>query len=306
MTLPSLRDGFSVARMSARQRVESSIDLHRLFRVIDSDPAIVGAGVVYIDSDFNVLALRDFQAICSVVPKTVVLREAPRYMAAQEFVRALETNPRESQAVFEALGMYVSCAGAFMSWSVFSAGGTVLIPFSAGTSTVIVSIGIAAAVAAGAQCVNGVLRTDAAIWRPEHNDWLDSEAWYNNVLEVLDAVSLAGVGSTTLSAVRLAKLVKSSTGKSWRADLKRLSRQERVKLTNELLLIKDPRITAKLLRLKQMAGDLPKRFTPAQIKHGTAVQITDCLGASFGLIGSATSGHLRAIAIGVYSGIADD
>lgn len=59
MSSIQLRDGFSVARSNARDRIESAIDLKQLFRAIDADPAIVGAGVVYIDSDFNVVTLRE-------------------------------------------------------------------------------------------------------------------------------------------------------------------------------------------------------------------------------------------------------
>lgn len=99
----SLRDGFSVARSQARDRIENAIDLRQLLRVIDADPAVVGAGVVYIDSDFNVVTLREFQPICSVAVKRVILREAPRDMGAQEFVRELGTNPRESQMVNHAV-----------------------------------------------------------------------------------------------------------------------------------------------------------------------------------------------------------
>lgn len=68
----SLRDGFSVARRQARDRIESAMDLNKLFRVIDADPAIVGAGVVFIDSYFNVVTLREFQPICSVAVKRVI------------------------------------------------------------------------------------------------------------------------------------------------------------------------------------------------------------------------------------------
>ena len=36
-----------------RQRVESSIDVRRLFAAIDADPAIVGAWVVYLDGNLR-------------------------------------------------------------------------------------------------------------------------------------------------------------------------------------------------------------------------------------------------------------
>ena len=85
MTVSPLKDGFPSAHRTTRQRIESSIDLHRLFFVIDADPALVGAGVVYIDKDFNVVVLREFQPICRMQPIKVVLREAPRYVGPVEF-----------------------------------------------------------------------------------------------------------------------------------------------------------------------------------------------------------------------------
>jgi len=153
----SLRDGFSVARSQARDRIENSIDVRKLFRVIDADPAIVGAGVVFIDSDFNVVTLREFQPICSVAVKRVILREAPRYMGAQEFVRALETNPRESQMVMEVTNAAFSCVGAFIAWGVVLSG-TFAVPFTAGASSIVAGIAWVAAGAGAAQCFNAGLR----------------------------------------------------------------------------------------------------------------------------------------------------
>ncbi len=44
------KGGFPSAHRTPRERVESSMDLRRLFAAIDADPAIAGAGVVYLDS----------------------------------------------------------------------------------------------------------------------------------------------------------------------------------------------------------------------------------------------------------------
>ncbi len=55
MTTALFKDGFPSAHRTTRQRIESSIDLRRLFHVIDADPVLIGAGVVYIDADFNVV-----------------------------------------------------------------------------------------------------------------------------------------------------------------------------------------------------------------------------------------------------------
>ncbi len=67
---------FNRSQFMARQRIESQINLPRLFAAIDADPGIVGAGVVYIDADFNVITLREFKPICSIKPKRIILREA--------------------------------------------------------------------------------------------------------------------------------------------------------------------------------------------------------------------------------------
>lgn len=279
-----LKDGFSNARANARLRIESTLDLNRLFRAIDADPAIVGAGVVYIDNQFNVVTLRDFQPICSVTVKRVILREAPRHMAPQQFAQELETNPRESKIVFEAIGMALSCAGA---------------------STVVAYIGYAAAGATAAQCYVAIHRTIFELGKPEWNDALDSNEWYQNASMVLDTVSLIGAATTATTTIRSVSAIKAATGKGVRDVLKGLTRQDRVKLTNELLRLQDPRLSPQLLRLKKVSGELPKRFTPAQFRHGTLLQIKDSFGAGLAVVGSGVSGSLSAVAVGLYSEVTD-
>lgn len=301
-----LYDGFSVARMNTRKRVESTVDLGRLFGAIDSDPAIVGAGVVYIDSDFNVVTLREFQPICSVAVKRVILREPPRYMAAQELANALETKPRESELAFEAAGMTVACVGAIISWSVIGTSGMVLIPFSAGTSTVVAYIGLAATLATTAQCVNGAYRTHLEAHDPGYKDDLDSKAWYEAAAFALDAVSLSGVVVTAGVTLKLRNIVKASIGKNTVQLLRGLNRQERKALTQELLLIKDPRLTPKLLKLRQAAGKLPRRFATAQIRESTKLQIAACVSTLHDISGSFMSGILRTMAIGISQEVTDD
>ncbi|WNW13137.1 NAD synthetase [Pseudomonas sp. DTU_2021_1001937_2_SI_NGA_ILE_001] len=301
-----LKDGFSVAKTNARLRIESTLDLLRLFRIIDSDPAIVGAGVIYIDSELNIVTLRDFQALCSVAVKHVVLRESPRYMAPQEFARTLEVNPRESQIAFEVFGMTLSCAGAVIAWQVIGAGGAGLVPFTAGASTVVAYVGYAAAAATAMQCVNGIARVSMEIFNPDLKDWLDSNDWYQEVSIILDAISLLGVAVTAMATVKLVVVIRSSTGKSLLEALKGLTRQERAKLTQELLRIQDPRLTTKLLKLKRLAGELPRRVSALQLRRDILNQISDLFGAGLALTGSSTAGSLRALAIGVYSEVTDE
>jgi len=318
------------SQFMARQRIESQINLPRLFAAIDADPGIVGAGVVYIDADFNVITLREFkpicsikpkriilreaqkyispaqfatlrefQPICSIAPKRLILREAQKYIAPTQFAQQVQDNPRESRLVGEAVNTTLSCAGAVIGWIVVLSG-SVAVPFSAGASSVVVALGYTAAAASSVQCFASGYRTVNEIRNPAKNDQLDSEEWYQYTMIALDAASLVGVGASSLATLKLVRLNKATTGKSVREVLRGLNRQERAKLTKELLSINDPRLTSKMIKLKQLSGELPKRFTPTEVKHATVTQIKDALGAAIGFTGSAVSGNVRTIAVGLY------
>ncbi len=302
MATSVLKDGFPKAHLTTRERVESSIDLRRLFAVIDADPAIAGAGVVYLDSHLWPVTLREFQPICSVLPKRVILREMPASMARLDFVRKLEQEPRESQLVFEAMNASISCGAAVLGWIVVF-GGSVAIPFTAGVSSFIVAAGVSAAIASSAQCVIGSIRSFNEQYRPGENDHMDDSGWYNAVTPILDGVSLIGIGTSTLTTVRLLKASKKTLGKSWFELLRGLSRQERKRLTNELLTLRDPHLSSKILKLKQRASVLPKSYSAGQIRHATLTQLKDILGGVLGLAGSYQNGHVGSattIALGLY------
>ena len=304
MTTALFKDGFPSAHRNTRQRIESSIDLRRLFSAIDADPALIGAGVVYIDEDFNVLTLREFQAVCGVQVKKVVLREAPRAVGPVEFKRMLEHEPRESRWVAEATKTTVTCAGALLSWHVIYSG-IALMPFTAGASVVVSFVGTAAVVAGLFQCAVGANRTFNEVWDPRRNDYLDSNAWYEGIMLALDGISLLAVGTSAVTTMKVINLSKKATGKPLREVLRGLSRQERAKLTDELLRIQDPRLTPKLLKLKQAAGDLSKRFPATQIKPITHMHFKDIAAAGLSLTSSTTSGNTRILAIGIYEEFAE-
>lgn len=70
-----LQSGVPQAHTTTRQRLTSLLDLPKRYRTLDADPAIVGAGVVHIGSDYQVTVLREFVPLCSIRPKQVMLRE---------------------------------------------------------------------------------------------------------------------------------------------------------------------------------------------------------------------------------------
>ncbi|MDH0301281.1 MULTISPECIES: type III secretion system translocon subunit SctE [unclassified Pseudomonas] len=285
----------------ARQRLQGRIDQQKLFKAIDADPGIVGAGVVYIDADYNVMTLREFQPICSIKPKRIILREAPRYTSPEQFMNQLQTNPREARVVKEAVNTTLSCAGAVLGWIVMFSG-TIAVPFSGGASLALTVAGYAAATASTAQCGIGLVRTAFEATDPSLNDAMDQEAWYQAATPVLDAVSLMGVGASGLTTLKFLQVRKAATGTSWYQLTRSLSRQQRKALTTELLTIKHPALTAKQLKLRQSAGELVKRYTPTQISHSTQTLIKDSVGGFIGLSGSGT---VQGLAVGLYEELSE-
>lgn len=304
MTSSVLKDGFPSAHLTTRQRVESSIDLRKLFAAIDADPAIVGAGVVYLDAELRAVVLREFQPICSVAPKKVILREAPSYVGRVEFARRLANEPRESRVAFEAVNTALACTSAVISWLVI-AGGLALTPFTFGGSGAAAAISVVGASASTIQCLIGAQRTKNEMNNPALNDALDSDPWYQAVMAGLDAASLLGAGNAAMSTIRLVDTFKKATGKSTHQVLKGLNRQERVKLTRELLSINHPEMTRKMIKLKQMAAEMPKRYTSTEVRRGTLLQMLDAFGALSGIAGSVRAGNIRIIAIGLYEETAE-
>ena len=304
MTSSVLKDGFPSAHLTTRQWVESTIDLRKLFAAIDADPAIVGAGVVYLDAQLRVIVLREFQPICSVVPKKVILREAPSYVGRVEFARRLANEPRESDVMFEAVNAGFACGSAVISWLVM-VGGSALTPFTFGATGVVAAISVVGASASTLQCAIGMRRTRNEFVDPALNDELDRNEWYQAVTLGLDAASLLGAGNTARSTIRMVNSLKKATGRSTHQVLKGLNRQERVKLTKELISINHPEISRKMLKLKQMTGEMPKRFTSSEVRRGTMIQMLDALGAVSSIAGSVRSGNIRIIAVGLHEEISE-
>lgn len=285
----------------ARQKLLLTLDQQKLFRAIDADPGIVGAGVVYIDAQYNVIVLREFQPICSIAPKRLILQEAPPYTSPEQFMTQLTSGPRERKVVSEAMNASATCLSAALGWIVMFSG-TVAVPFSAGASLALTAVGYAAAAAGTGQCLMGGYRVYNEMNDPDQNDWLDNNDTVQTVMGIMDGVSLLGVGASGATTVRFLQVRKAATGKSWRELFHLLSRQQRKALAKELQMIKHPSLTAKQLKLQQAAGTAIKRFTPTQIQHATKTLIQDSIGASLGF---GSSSFVQSVAVGLYEEITE-
>ncbi|WLH80309.1 hypothetical protein PSH81_04935 [Pseudomonas sp. FP2335] len=91
-----------------------------------------------------------------------------------------------------------------------------------------------------------------------------------------------------------------TTGRDLKDILRRMSRQERAKLTNEVLRLQNIRRPREMIRLMQLAGKLPKRFSNAQIRRDIFIQLADQVGAAFAVTGSGISENLNHVVIAIY------
>lgn len=295
-----VQSGVPTAHTTTRQRLTSLLDLPKLYQTIDADPAIVGAGVVHIGSDYQVTVLREFVPLCSVRPKRVILREvAGQAMTADEYAKLAANSPRESQLWKEASGLAFSCAGAAIGIFVARAG-IATAPLSAGVSLAVTYIAYTASAASAVQCANALWRTYKELTNPAENDFYDSLSWYQAMTLALDGISLVGAGSSTFATVKTVMTIKTTTGRDLNDILRRMSRQERAKLTSEVLRLQNIRRPREMIRLMQLAGKLPKRFSNAQIRRDIFIQLADQVGAAFAVAGSGISGNINHVVIAIY------
>jgi len=103
-----------------------------------------------------------------------------------------------------------------------------------------------------------------------------------------------------LTTAKTISVTTKTTEKPLRQVLKGLTRQERAKLNDELLRIRDPRLTPKLLKLEKANGRASKRISATRMQHATATHIKDVLAASLSVTSSATNGNVRTLAVGIY------
>lgn len=278
----------------ARERIESSIDLPKLYAAIDRDPAIVGAGVVYVDVHYNAITLRAFQPVCSVLPKRVVLQELPRAVTAEQYLEQQVKDPRQSRLISDIWDAGLACAGLIGGVVLMWSGGTVA-AFTGGIGLVISAAGHAALGASAVQCYLGGTRVYLELKRPEANDELDHETWFKILSPLLETISLLGIASASLNTIKYLQILKRTTGLGWFGSSRKLTRQQRSKLMTEILSIRHPSLTAKQLKLKQRLGIFPKRFTPTQVRNTTKALIIESILSGIGIASSETIQNLAVI-----------
>ena len=297
MDLNTLLGRQTFGQQHLQSRLDISLDKQRLFSAIDADPALSGAGVVYVDSRLNVITLREFEPVCRIKPIKVVIREPLQALSDQQFI-ATSKDPRESKMVMEAISTGLACAGmAFSIIAIFTSAAAV--PVTGGTSSAMTYVAYTAALATGAQCINGAARVTMEAVAPSRLDALDSEEWYSTVMTALDVISLAGVAVSGYQMIKYVKVL-NSEGQSVRTVLQGLNRSERKRLTEEIIRQNRPGVSNKMRKMLQAQGVYPVRYAADRLQRTTVSQIYDSFAALLAFTGSAGSGVVRQLSINVY------
>ena len=289
----------SIKEQQLRSRIEQTVNLKQLFKVIDSRPETSGAGVIYIDSKFTIIRLRDFKSTCRINPIFIVLREPIKAQTTHEFAKEIKQEEPKSKFHQELLSASISCVGAAIGWlGVIGSGLTIPISGSAGLAMSYISFGATAA--ATAQCSIGVARTVMASKSPDKLSNLDSNEWYQNTTKALDYMSLAGASVSGYQTTKMVLSLKQTTGKGVSEILKGLNRQERANLTKEIVRKNLPTFSSKARKQLTLSGVIPKRYSQATISTSVSHQLLDAIGGSVSIIGSGYSGEIKNLAIGIY------
>ncbi|WP_333909913.1 hypothetical protein [Vibrio diabolicus] len=207
----------------------------------------------------------------------------------------------ESKSRFnqELLSASISCIGAAIGW-IGVVGSGLTIPVSGPVGVTMSYISHAATVAATAQCAIGVARTRMVSKSPDKLSDIDSNEWYQNTTKALDYISLAGAGASGYQTIKMVQSLKQTTKKGVPEILKGLNRQERTRLTKEIIRKNLPSISNKARKQLMLSGEIPKRYSQATISAFISHQLLDAIGGSISIVGSGYSGELRNLAIGIY------
>lgn len=281
-----------------RRRVEATLNLRQPYESIDAKNRIAGAGVVYIGGDYTVITLREFKPLCRRDPIRIVLREPTERIDFQEYATVIRKTPGDSRLITEGLNAALSCGGAVLTWFVVF-GSTGAVPLSGGASAGVTVIAVSAAVATTAQCGNAIYRSADEIVNPQMNDYLDDQEWYRLASRAVDFVSLAGAGAAGLKTLKMLKGMRAK-GIPLDQALRGLDRHQRARLTREVIRMKHPNVSNKMLKLAQRTGRAPKRYGATEISRATALQLKDAVSGGMAIGSSLTGGAIRSLAIGLH------
>ncbi|MCL2899706.1 hypothetical protein [Brenneria tiliae] len=272
----------------------ADFDFQALAQSLDCTRDFYQVGIIYADGHQRYLvrpSKRYANNNESIVTHVIVTKipQLSQYSVEKSLSKAIES----PSIAAEVSSTMLSCGA--MSIAVFSMfSGAASVPLTGGTSIGIIALGYAGTIATAMQCGNGLIRLyDITFNAGQNVTWLDSEGWYITISTIMDVVSLISAGAAikqTVSMYRKMRAVSSTEAREW---LKSIPRQDRARLTFELIKIENPRMTDAQIKTAIKMGIFPKRFPSSDIQNILKKQLNDALTGAAAFAGSALSGTIR-------------
>lgn len=141
------------------------------------------------------------------------------------------------------------------------------------------------------------MRTFNAIVSPGTNQLIDEMPAYKTTLQILDGVSLLGVGASAVAARRAVKVL-SNAGVNIPAALTgNINRQQAALLTKEMIKLRRPNVSNVELKKLIRSGKEPKRYSRQEISLGALKSLKDSIAAGLSFLSSTFDGNVKELSI---------
>lgn len=132
---------------------------------------------------------------------------------------------------------------------------------------------------------------------PGRNQKMDSFPAYKTTLQVLDGISLVGVGASAIAARRAVKVLANAGVKIPTALTGSINRQQASLLTKEMIKLRRPNVSNGEIKRLIRRGAEPKRYTSAQISAGAMKSLKDSIAAGLSFLSSSLDGNVKEVSI---------
>ncbi len=253
-----------------------------------------------LQSTNSVIELRPLGVVLAIDGSSEVLRKphtAPiqnQYIVVDVKTGKPEVSGREVLA--EGAMTAINCTAAVVA-GIVTFGGGAGAPFSGGASLAVSAVAGAATLATGASCINSGMRTFNAIVSPGTNQLIDEMPAYKTTLQILDGVSLLGVGASAVAARRAVKVL-SNAGVNIPAALTgNINRQQAALLTKEMIKLRRPNVSNGELKKLIRSGKEPKRYSRQEISLGALKSLKDSIATGLSFLSSTFDGNVKELSI---------
>ena len=248
----------------------------------------------------SVVELRPLGVVLAIDGSSEVLRKPhPAPVQNQYIVLDVKTGKPEVsglEVLAEGAMTAINCSAAVVA-GIVTLGGGVVAPVTGGTSVAISAVGGAATIATGASCANSFVRTLNAIMYPGANQRLDQMPAYKTTLQILDGVSLLGVGASAFAARRAVKVLSNAGVNIPAAITGNINRQQAALLTKEMIKLRRPNVSNGELKKLIRSGKEPKRYPKQEITAGALKSLKDSIAAGLSFLSSSLDGNVKEITI---------